>query len=225
MLNKCNILKKPLQRLVAGGVLAAVAFIITACISLAIEAENPILPTATNGQLRIYNTLNCKMELKLSTPNVLGVDNIKINNLDYYQQIDISLTNGNALIELNEISNCLTAANKKFNFELKPETSTGYYVSNDKFVNIKDDIDKSDNGYPKFRVLMDKPLNFDIIDEEGIKQKTMAKGNDTIVSDLVPGKYRIQNDDTLLGKIDVKLGAVYAILINTDNKVKNLTYF
>lgn len=210
MLNKCNVLKKPLQRLVCGGILAALSFILSACISLAIEAENPILPTADNGQIRIYNTLNCQLEL-----SGFADGSIKIPEMSYYEKIDIPLTK-NQLIQIDEISKCLDDANKKFTIELKPEKSIGYYVSKKKFVSIVDDVDKSENGYPKFRFLLDQPFEFDLIDENDVTQRTVK--NDSIISDLVPGKYKIKSEQ-MTGEIDVKLGAVYVVLINKETKV------
>lgn len=146
LLTKCNVLTKPLHRIVCGGLLAAVAFFISAGISLAIEAENPVLPTATNGQLRIYNNLNCKIEFDIPT---LNSGKISIGPMDYYEKIDIELSGTKAFDIKSFDGSCFKGTLDKVT--LKPEKSIGYYFLDDTFTSFEDSVEKSSNGYPKFR--------------------------------------------------------------------------
>lgn len=56
---KCNLLKTPLQRMVCGGFLTAVAFAISAFVSMALEATYPVIPSAGQAQVRVYDTTSC----------------------------------------------------------------------------------------------------------------------------------------------------------------------
>lgn len=59
LLGKCNLLTTPLQRMVCGGFLAAVAFAVSAFVAMALEAKYPVLPEAGQAQVRVYDTTNC----------------------------------------------------------------------------------------------------------------------------------------------------------------------
>lgn len=144
LFDKCGFLTKPLQRLVVGGLLAAVAFAMSACISLAIEAENPVLPTSSSAQLRIYNNLNCKLEL--SAPG-LRDGKIVIDAFDYYENNKIELANARKF-QISDSSSCL--GNSEW-INLEPNVAAGYYFQEKKWVRFEDDIDKAEKGLPKFR--------------------------------------------------------------------------
>lgn len=59
VLTKCRLLTTPLQRMVCGGFLAAVAFAISACVSIALENTYPEEPGTGVAQIRIYDTTTC----------------------------------------------------------------------------------------------------------------------------------------------------------------------
>lgn len=143
VLNKCKLLRKPLQRLVAGGVLAAVAFAISASISLALENENPILPSTGIGQLRIYNNLKCdvKLQSEIKTNNIASMTTLEMINLEV-----------NKIKSMNYalISDC-PIKNKDGQFEIKEKTAVGYFFQDDQFVKFEDSIEKEETGLPRIR--------------------------------------------------------------------------
>lgn len=143
-LEKCNILKKPLQRLVCGGVLAAISFIVSAGIWLAIEAKNPILPSAGNGQIRVYNTLPCTVTVSSQiAPN----ETISIPQGDYYKNIDLELT-GNQSFPYSLTSTC---GNFNGTFEVYEGASVGYFFNNSTSQFFLDDVSIEDDGLPRIR--------------------------------------------------------------------------
>ncbi|XP_047116108.1 solute carrier family 15 member 1-like [Schistocerca piceifrons] len=58
LFSKCNLLKKPLQRLGVGGVVGALSFVIAAVVELQLEPTYAVVPKAGEGQVRIFNTLD-----------------------------------------------------------------------------------------------------------------------------------------------------------------------
>lgn len=144
ILNKFNLLTKPLHRIVCGGLLAAIAFIVSAGISMAIEAENPVLPTSSNGQLRIYNNLGCKAKFKIEEIGEMSLD-----PMSFYEKVDIPLS-ASKVLGVDIDASCYPGA-KSQSINLTPEVAVGYYFSEDGFAKFVDDIDKSENAYPKFR--------------------------------------------------------------------------
>ena len=68
---KFNILKKPLQRIVTGGVLAAIAFIICGFFQLSIEADLPTQLESGSTHLTLVNGLSSSIKIESSTLNAL----------------------------------------------------------------------------------------------------------------------------------------------------------
>ncbi|KRT81768.1 hypothetical protein AMK59_6222, partial [Oryctes borbonicus] len=93
LFNKIGILKTPLQRLVTGGLLAAIAFIISACISLALEAEMPEQPGAGVAHLRIYNTRDCEMVFNAPYLNNSAVS---IKSMSFYENLNVAVEGENS---------------------------------------------------------------------------------------------------------------------------------
>lgn len=143
---KCNLLKKPLQRLVCGGVLAAVSFIISACIWLAIEAKNPVLPSEGNGQIRIYNTLPCNVTV---TSTIDPKGSFAIAQGDYYKNIDLAL-DGKNLTYGYSATDC-SGTQISGEFVVFDGESVGYFYNGSAFEFFLDDVSIEDDGLPRVR--------------------------------------------------------------------------
>lgn len=62
-LSKFRLLRKPLQRITTGGMLAALSFIIAAFIELSLEKDYPVLPSPDYSQLTIVNNVPCAVSI------------------------------------------------------------------------------------------------------------------------------------------------------------------
>lgn len=145
--DKCNFLRKPLQRLVCGGVLAAVSFIVSAGIWLAIEAKNPILPSEGNGQIRIYNTLACDINVA-STVDPSG--SFVIAQGDYYRNIDLELSNTNKTFDYKVTGECVQSEISG-SFQVYESESVGYFFKENNVEFFLDDVSIDDDGLPRVR--------------------------------------------------------------------------
>ena len=65
-LDKLGLLKTPLQKIVTGGTLLAVAFIMSGIVELILEKTYPHPPGSTSARLALHNSVpNCDLEFKI----------------------------------------------------------------------------------------------------------------------------------------------------------------
>lgn len=141
LMSKCNFLTTPLKRITVGGLLVAVSFFVSASISLAIEAENPELPSAGQGQLRIYNNVNCNLKIEGKLINT------EVKPYTYYEKLEIEV--GRALDEYYRWE-CGTLKGTGY-FNIREQEQASYYVSNNKLAKFVDSVEKDDKGKSKIR--------------------------------------------------------------------------
>lgn len=63
--DKIHFINTPLKKLVVGGFLASVAFIVAGVVELQIENTYPILPTDKLAQIRFFNTMDCNVRIDM----------------------------------------------------------------------------------------------------------------------------------------------------------------
>lgn len=149
LLNKCRFLTTPLQRLVAGGCLASLSFVVSAIISVALEGTYPVLPTSGNGQLRIYNSLPCK--LQVDAP-LLSKKPFEIGSLASYEGIDIAVNN---VVKFGyKASSSCSNFTYQGEFEVFEKKSMAYFFNSTNSATvfgIEDNVDKNVRGNPNVR--------------------------------------------------------------------------
>lgn len=143
LLGKCNLLVKPLQRMCCGGFLAAAAFAVSAFVSMQLESTYPVLPTVENIQLRVYNPSNCTQNLQLGA---LGL-NIDLKPRSYYENKKIKFS-GDQNVTYSLLSDC---NNKTGETQIIEATAYGLLVADNGVHWFKEDVSKSEDGYPKIR--------------------------------------------------------------------------
>ncbi|CAG2180330.1 unnamed protein product, partial [Oppiella nova] len=158
---KFNFLKKPLQRIVCGGVLAAVAFTICGFFQLTIESELPPILNANEFHLTIANGLDT--EITLTNPVLFPADSTK--TIDKYNTLikenvnskDL-LTNLNLEIAFTRtVGACLNTEPAKIKLDSSVEKGGVLYITED----ICGQVDKVLQTYNfdgKFDI-MDKPAD------------------------------------------------------------------
>lgn len=148
LFNKIGILKTPLKRLVTGGLLAAVAFVISAIISLALEAEMPTQPTTGIGHLRIYNTRSCELSLSV---NGIEETSISIESMSHYENINIEVTGEQNFDYMGGCGGDIFSGS----LVVRENEALGYYFARTdswELTEFADSSMKNDaNGYPRIR--------------------------------------------------------------------------
>lgn len=107
---KFNLLKSPLQRMVAGGFLLAIAFVISAGVSTVIENGEPTLPSAGNIQLRLYNPSNCDYHIHSPTDeSEVSFDMFNLNAMESsYTEMSVSGTQSLTIMFMSNSDDCET---------------------------------------------------------------------------------------------------------------------
>ncbi|CAG9821728.1 unnamed protein product [Phaedon cochleariae] len=213
MLARCGLLKTSLQRMTCGGFLAAVAFAVSAVVSIALESTYPVLPSPGNIQLRIYNPSAC--DLSVDAPE-LNLSISKVAPLGYYENKYIDFQ-GSKNVSFLLKSDCLTLA-KEMEVPLEEQNAFGISFTKDGHFWYKDSVAKSEDGYPKVRTLdyMNRAITYKM-DSNSL---TVDAGNHSLKSVPRPGTYTIEKSDDTSLMVDLKLGGTYTVMINDDSTAR-----
>ncbi|XKL68927.1 hypothetical protein PGB90_006696 [Kerria lacca] len=110
-------IKRPLQKLVIGAFLAAFSFVVSAFVEYNVQSSYGVMSVANEGQIRIFNTLNCNVVINPSIENVTSIESLSALELlhipvknskkfDVVFSIDekcpYSLNNVNGIINVDE---------------------------------------------------------------------------------------------------------------------------
>ncbi|XP_055950985.1 peptide transporter family 2-like [Argiope bruennichi] len=144
-LRKCGLCKMPLQRMAVGGILVAIAFVMTGFIQLKIEQELPEDPLKGNSELTIINNSPCNLHLKDMNTSVTAFTAEVLKDIPSNTEIEWEVLP----------SECSTANRTYAKFGLQaPFMSMGVALSDDT-INIlieEDEKIKERNGYPRVKL-------------------------------------------------------------------------
>lgn len=156
LLSKIGV-RRPLQKLTLGGILAGIAFLSSAIVELQLEKTYPVLPGAGESQLRIFNGLPCAYNIGTSLPG--NHSNIFINSMADFQEkyIDVTETSNYTYTMTPTSGDCPTLTGT---FHLRSETAMSYFMSqNSSVYEYEDDPNKSRTGDPVLRLLVNSPAS------------------------------------------------------------------
>ncbi|XP_013138411.1 PREDICTED: peptide transporter family 1 [Papilio polytes] len=216
----CKLIRKPLHKMIWGGILAAAAFVISGIVEL------NLLPTygtpVSDGlaQLRVFNGFNCNITLNVYNPAENTTDKVIIDALGVYEKLDIeahhqielpySLRGGNK-------SDCMDV-NYDGKLVLKEKTANSFFVSNYGVSQYDDNNDKAIDGV-KVRFLSNTfSLIRIMMQDKKNRTKLNITTDDKLQASLEKGTYDIIVDGVLvMQEVSLKTGAVYAIPLYEDN--------
>nr|CAD7438468.1 unnamed protein product [Timema bartmani] len=222
---KCNLLIRPLQRMGVGGILAAVAFILSAIVELQLEPTYAVLPGSGQAQLRIFNAYNCPMNLELnSEPSRI------VNGLSKLDLLDLRVSGAalyNGSIAPSQDCVGVNTPGSLFDFQVVEGQAKSVFIAPEgnepALINIPgyDTIEKSDDGYPVIRVFYNvltgnelkfnqdggtKNFNYDLSPESYHTQYTSAE----------PASFTVMLGNKSLGQVNLQLGGVYTYILNEE---------
>ncbi|KAG5684402.1 hypothetical protein PVAND_013637 [Polypedilum vanderplanki] len=168
-------IKRPLQKLTVGGLLAAIAFIISGFVEIQLEKTYPSYPSIHESQMRVFNGIPCIFEMQnfsgTSSENRLEPFNV----FKYTQVVD---ERSQKLTVLATNTPGVSSYSEKLNIQAGKSNSffiTGT-ANNLTIKSFNDKIDKSKSGNPYVRVLANlnsiKVIKF--IDKNGENVKTIG---------------------------------------------------
>lgn len=220
LLSKIGI-RRPLQKLTLGGILAGIAFICSAVVELELEKTYPVLPSTGLSQLRMYNTRpDC---LYLVETNIPFEDETSASGLLRFElpgdglfQKELNV-HGNYTYKMTA-DKCPTYEGQ---IELIDAVAYSYFISGNGLTAFEDDPAKSSSGIPVLRVLANlansATSRVEISDhnEDGheaqVRYSELANVHTRI--ELPAGKYQVEIDGKHAGVIHLRLGAVAALML------------
>ncbi|KAK6627059.1 hypothetical protein RUM44_009536 [Polyplax serrata] len=237
-LTNCHVLVSPLQRMVAGGFIAGIAFVCSGVLEYALEHTYPMLPSKGEAFVNFVNSLPCDLTVVDSHGNyrvlisgdMTTIKRIPVQNRSEYNvviagpafcneyQVDVPQFDMNIPVTEREVRTVLIGIEKK-SFE-------GY-------LSDIEDLKKTLSGKPKLR------LSFMRNSDEPLQEATITVSNElgfrdvyfvpaiplgiTAYLELLPGKY----DFTIFypetgrteseGSMTLELGGVYSLVLREYN--------
>ncbi|XP_075228642.1 peptide transporter family 1-like isoform X2 [Lycorma delicatula] len=199
---KFHILRTPLQKMSFGGIIAALAFFISGILELQLQSTYAVLPKPGEAQLRLYNGYNCSilLEAEDGIKNIIGpTDILELKSLKVTGKRDIQAT---IKININNCSHLPSDLMWTGSFSITENKAISYliYDSNKNLTTRStgyDDIEKSDYGKPKLRVIYNIPESqLSLINKH--KEDNLyilLNTSDVTIPDefLSPGKYGKKN--------------------------------
>uniref|UniRef100_A0A1A9WA00 Oligopeptide transporter 1 n=1 Tax=Glossina brevipalpis TaxID=37001 RepID=A0A1A9WA00_9MUSC len=212
-------IRRPLQKLTLGGILAGVAFIISGVVELQLEKTYPILPEANFAQLRIFNGENCTYTFSTNLPDAKSIN---ILPLGYYENKYVPISNAGFTFEynINPIDDVLCPNFGKGTFKMRDAMAHSLFMSSKNATNnliwYEDNVAKPTRDSPLVRCLSNVA--------PGKKIKWINKKDNSLIYDetayelnlteIAVGNFDILVNDKKAYEVSLRMGGVYTVIIN-----------
>ncbi|KNC33988.1 Peptide transporter family 1 [Lucilia cuprina] len=212
-------IKRPLQKLTLGGLLAAGAFILSAFVELKLEALEPVLPTDMSSQLRIYNGMPCHYSFNTELPLGDMKTDMHLPSLGLWQEQQVMTPMMMAYkFEATAVdSNCPSVAG---NINVVPGKAVSYFIANDRMHEFEDKPEKPNLGNPIVRVLLNIPAsegNFTLEDSSSLKTSLTSYNTSQAIT-VARGNVILSLNGVPLTNVTARAGGVYVLMLNGNNK-------
>lgn len=228
-------IRRPLQKLASGGVLAGVAFVISAFIGntnsntlpsfnikpisfteIALRPTYAVIPGSGEAQLRIFNGMNCQYNIEQNIPNLPTFDiNAFSTYQERYQKMDVDSANYNFVFTTTNAA-CPSTLSKTITMRSGEATSIFLRLNGDllEAFDYIDSAEKSIDSLPIVRVLANT-INHRTIalrDRDGNNQ---FEGNRTTTQreEIRVSNYDILVDGQKVAEEELRLGGVYTLVL------------
>jgi solute carrier family 15 oligopeptide transporter 1 len=210
-------LRRPLQKLTLGGILAAVAFLVSGLLEVKLEKTYPVFPSSDEYQLRIFNSLPCTYELQNFAGSAKDNELLPMNIYQYSDKIS-----GDSVMK--HIALSTTTPNcAPFSADLKIDAgkSSSFFITTSNSSNvgemksIEENIEKSKTANPFVRILSSIDSEVEFINHKGDVVLKVEKSDFMKKIEIPHGIYsmRTQSEDIHSSKVELKAGGVYAIIV------------
>ncbi|XP_072396373.1 peptide transporter family 1-like [Diabrotica undecimpunctata] len=209
LLGKCNFMNTALQRMAGGGFLAAVAFAVSAFVMIAIEKNDPVLPSTGNIQLRVYNPSSCIMSVSTDKTEIKP---FTLDSTSSYVNRDIEWS-GSKSVTFTFKSNTKECPDGVQIISLEEKNAYGIFIQSNGTIRFyEDDVAKSTTGFPLVRTL---PYT-DIDVKYTLKKKSININSGNISArEFSPGRWSVEIGDKQFDKtLHLELGGIYAVMLN-----------
>ncbi|XP_014274044.1 peptide transporter family 1 isoform X3 [Halyomorpha halys] len=225
ILAKLRLVRTSLQKLVVGGFLAALAFLLSGILELRIQQENPTLPGSGQSELVLYNSLNCSATINgiPNVPQLPALDFLDLNGISS-EPANVTLSTDCAgswsgTLELKE--------NKVFSYMLLIENNN-LSLTQLNMTEGNNEMIKSQTSTPKLKILYTGVDQLSILAKttDNIRNFTIDYGSHQSKQITMPlfGWYSITVNGKFIADIKLKQGGIYVLMLegNLDNMTSKL---
>lgn len=211
-------LRRPLQKLATGGILAGIAFLISGIVELKLEMTYPVHPSPGESQMRIFNGVPCTFEVQ----NVQGSaarNTLESAGMFRYSQ-EAKGSNSKYIVFATASPGCSAFSN---DLKIASGRVDSFFINGDasspQIKSFEDQIEKSRSGNTIIRVLANlkdvKEIRF-VDGSRGIVKTIDVHFIDQF--EIAPKTYHVYADDVKISSVDLKLGGVYTIVISKSSR-------
>ncbi|XP_030568858.1 peptide transporter family 1 [Drosophila novamexicana] len=207
-------IRRPLQKLTMGGILAGIAFIISGIVELNLEKTYPALPYSQNAQLRVFNTENCAYNF------ATNIDSLKTFTVEPYSMftdkdvfvpgtfnLEYTISSTDPACHAYAGGSHTLTEKKAWSLFLNARNITGETFWEEDFVN------KPSDSYPLIRIVGNVQQQRQIVLKSS-KESYEYNANETYRQRVSSGNYEISIDSQPLGTVHAHTGGVYTLLLN-----------
>lgn len=210
-----------LRKLTLGGLLAAVAFVLSGLVELELEKSNPILPNANHGQIRLFNGFPCNYNIQ---SNISGLTDFKLKALEAYQILELPLSSNERFaltfqkIDGKETTECPKEFNRSI--DAYPNVASSLLIS-DRNQSTEhfyiDNPNRSRTGTPLIRFLVSSNKTKQLLvrnrkRHDEILVNTSSTNHQQY--ETLSETYEIFIDNRLIGGFSMKQGSVSTIIVS-----------
>ncbi|XP_050080270.1 peptide transporter family 1-like [Anopheles maculipalpis] len=221
LLSKIGI-RRPLQKLSLGGLLAGAAFVLSGFVEIALDRTNAVLPAGHESQLRIFNGLPCDYRFHTDIPNLTGFN---VPSRGAFEALHIEVPGSNTTFqfraETSEIG-CVRENMTEFSgtFYLNPGNAVSYFISRkggrSSLVEYADTAEKDRNGAPLIRLLANvrttKHISLRHNRDTGIVYNVPLNQYDQLA--VTEGEYGVYVGDREIAAVKLSPGGVYTLILD-----------
>lgn len=210
-------IRRPLQKLALGGILAGFAFFISFLLEFQIMKTSAVIPKEFEAHLRVFNSLQCDFNLKVG-----DAESVLLKSLQVYENKEI-VTPTKDSSKLVKLEYTLTntgsggCSNSRGDFFVASETTSNYHIFGQNPTSYNVDVfdhvpDKSRNGTNFVNVLANFATTQRIRLNDGNRDYFDQDSTNRNKTWLPKGMYRLYVGNSDIGEpIEMKTGGVYTI--------------
>ncbi|XP_055389659.1 peptide transporter family 1 [Condylostylus longicornis] len=216
-------IKRPLQKLFCGGLLAAVAFTASGVVELELEKTYPVYPAANHADLKIFNGYNCAFNVKTNIPNITQFE---LRPAQIYEKLAIDVSKGTkfTLSATPTGPDCPTIPESTLELIKEKPMSLLIKGTKDEAKLYKNEqkIDKPAKGKPELQIYANTESSHKIQLKDGdyVALEYNYQENGTYkITEVSQATYSLYVDNVKIeGGLEYKQGGVYALLISKNEE-------
>lgn len=211
--------RRPLQKLALGGILAGVAFFVSFLLEMQINKTSAVLPKATEAHLRIYNMEPCDFSLRVD-----GGEAFILRSLHVYENKDLTMEKNSVrrIPYAMTVQPGFSCASRNGNVEIESEKSSSYVLTSLTTLTPFDDNpdkDREGNAIVRFVTSFPSTVNIKLQDSSKGDIRYDRPSNNMTRASVKNTKYHVLIANNRVGdEIELKVGGVYSInVINVNS--------